>query len=250
MNGKNVKRLFDMEIDEVSIVDRPANQHASILISKADKEGSDMPDGYDDEYVDIDDLDVGDIVVDDEGNEWEVAYDDEPELVGVGKAYNEPALGEILLEELSKADSEDERSFIIAKAMNEVEIAKAEAAEAHEAMMVERELRITDEFISKAAEYNLPVEAEVLGPILKSMAETLSPGQLDVVDAIFTSVGDTLYDEVGVVGGNSNGSVLDMVNSYADELVTKADLGGAQAVSDIFEANPEAYDQYLQEGNL
>lgn len=249
MNGKNVKRLFDMEIDEVSIVDRPANQHASILISKADKEGSDMPDGYGDDYVDIDDLDVGDIVVDDEGNEWEVAYEEEPELAGVGKAH-EPALGEILLEELSKASSEDERSVIIAKAMNEVEVAKAEAKAANEAMLIERDLRITDEFISKAAEYNLPVESEVLGPILKSMAETLTPDQLDVVDAIFTSVGDTLYDEVGVVGGNSNGSVLDMVNSYADELVTKADIGGAQAVSDIFEANPEAYDQYLQEGNL
>lgn len=242
-----------MEIDEVSIVDRPANQHASILISKADEEGSAVSDEYSGEYVDIDDLDVGEIVVDDDGNEYEVVVEDdhsrEMEMVGKADAYERP-VGDVLLEALSKADSEDERQEVLAKAISEVEIAKAAAAEAQAAAEYERDLRVTDEFISKAATYNMPVDPHVFGPILKSMAETLDDEQLAVLDQVFNSVGETLYDEVGVVGDNSNSSVLDQVNAYADELVTKADIGGAQAVSDIFEANPEAYDQYLQEGRF
>lgn len=321
MNEKTVKRLFDMEFDEVSLVDRPANQFASIAFSKAQGEEPSVSEDFEVEEVDIDDLEVGDVVVDEEGNEFEVVEEDDDTEVekfspsglmgstalsrlsagfragkgaprnvqptGIdgragqtglhlgrnrkryatgaaattaagatygGKKYMDnreeasKSLGDALLEELSKASGEDQRAALIAKAMDEVEIAKAAAAEAWDMAEKERDLRLTDEFISKAAEYNVPVAPQVLGPILKSMAETLSDEQLEVLDQLFESIGDVLYEEIGFTGENDNVSVLDQVNAHAAELVGKADIGGAQAIADIFEANPEAYEAYLTEG--
>lgn len=175
--------------------------------------------------------------------------DDMDEEVGTGGGEEivEKSLGDLLMEELSKASNEDERQQVIAAAMDEVEVAKAAAAEAWEAAEREREVRYEQAFVSKAAEYNVPVDPYVLGPILKSMAETLTDEQLDVLDQLFTAIGEDLYDEYGYEGGGDNASILDEVGAHAEELVGKADVSGAEAVAAVFEANPEAYEQYLAE---
>lgn len=69
--ARTVKRLHDLEIDEVSLVDRPANQHAAVAFSKRDEEDS-MPGIYDAEGVEVfeDELAHGDVVYDDSGNEF------------------------------------------------------------------------------------------------------------------------------------------------------------------------------------
>ena len=157
------------------------------------------------------------------------------------------SLGDSVLEELSKAVTDREREQIVAKALNEVEIAKAAAAEAWEYAQAERDARLTEEFISKAADYNLPVAPEVFGPILKSLAETLDDDQLAVLDEVFTAIGDALYNEVGFVGESSNSSVLDTVNGLAAEMVGKSNLSYEQATVAMFEANPQAYDAYISE---
>lgn len=97
-----VKRLFDLEIDEISLVDRPANQHGLVAIAKRDEEA--MPDifGADGQPVDEDSLEHGDVVYDTAGNEYVFVeeeedgtsaelqsghdYQDEDQLVGVGKS--------------------------------------------------------------------------------------------------------------------------------------------------------------------
>lgn len=321
--SRPVKKLFDMEIDEISLVDRPANQHGLISFSKSagigeghDPKEDSMPDqeifdaeGY---VVDPDTLEHGDVVLDAEGNEYvfvEDENDDDVEkgagqlgarfgssaaeaagafgaagkgrmaasraadklfgnggtarkrkLIGAGAigagalgggAYAtdkmSKSLGETVLEELSKAVTDREREQIVAKALNEVEVAKAAAAEAWAYAEAERDARLTDEFISKAADYNLPVAPEVFGPILKSLAEALDDDQLAVLDEVFTAVGDALYNEVGYVGESSNSSVLDTVNGLAAEMVGKSALSIEQATVAMFEANPQAYDAYISE---
>lgn len=157
------------------------------------------------------------------------------------------SLGESVIEELSKAVTDSDRDAIIAKALDEVEIAKAEAAEAMAWAEAEHDARVTEAFISKAAEYNLPVAPAVFGPILKAMAEVLTEEQLDILDDIFTSVGDALYEEIGYVGESSNSSVLDQVNAYADQYVGKSDFSREQMTTAFLEANPAAYDAYLAE---
>lgn len=362
--SKPVKKLFDLEIDEVSVVDRAANQHSLIAFSKSaggdiPLEGS-MPDlavfEETGEEVDVDTLEHGDVVYDEDGNEYVFVEDSDDDDDGddegdeVGKAgigalldrvaprevafrgtgkmkgasfkgrrkvknpldYYAPdsgagnigfkgdgrggmkgatfrgegrtpnygriardaggaavvgggltaaevarrkhntkkSLGDTVLEQLSKAVTEADREEIIAKAMNEVEIAKAEAREALAYADAEREIRIEQEFVSKAATYNLPVSPAVLGPILKAMAEVLDEEQLDIIDDLFNSVGDALYNELGYVGESSNSSVIDAVDAYADELVGKSDLTHAQATVAMFEANPAAYDAYISEKGI
>jgi hypothetical protein len=322
--NRNIKKLFDIEIDEVSVVDRPANQHGLIAFAKNDtglNEEESMADEAVEVYdadgvaVDTDVLENGDVVFDDEGNEYVFVEDSEDDedfeddiedeeddvekmmspfarnafkakfatqnamgkvkqskagewakknpgkaLAGAGAGIgaggymagsvgkqDEMSLGDSILEELSKAVTEYDREAIIAKAMDEVEIAKAQAVEALEYAAAIEDARVTDAFISKAAEYNLPVSAEVFGPILKSIAETLTEEELDLLDELFSSIGDSLYNEIGYVGESSNNSVLDTVNGLASEFVGKSDATYEQAFTAMFEANPSAYDAYLAE---
>jgi hypothetical protein len=321
--NRNIKKLFDIEIDEVSVVDRPANQHGLIAFAKNDtgvNEEESMADEAVEVYdadgvaVDTDALENGDVVFDNEGNEYvfvedenedfennaEDAEDDDVEkamnpfarnafkakfaaqdkmgmlkqskagewakknpgkaLAGAGAGIgaggymagsvgkqDKMSLGDSILEELSKAVTEYDREAIIAKAMDEVEIAKAQAVEALEYAAAIEDARVTDAFISKAAEYNLPVSAEVFGPILKSIAEALTEEELDLLDELFSSIGDSLYNEIGYVGESSNNSVLDTVNGLASEFVGKSDATYEQAFTAMFEANPSAYDAYLAE---
>lgn len=71
---KRVRRLFDMDVDEISTVDRAANQHAAIVFSKrAEPEEADMPgELYDAEGVEVfeDELESGDTVYDENGDEF------------------------------------------------------------------------------------------------------------------------------------------------------------------------------------
>ena len=344
--SRPTRRLFDLEIDEVSAVDRPANQHGLITIAKALGDG-DPEEGAmttifteaGEEITSLDQLELGAVVRDADGNELqylpvndegqvldldgqvldvdpesvyeiETAEEDPepvselaevgkskisglragvaalggPKEVAVGQAKNaagwvgknpkkaaaatagglgvagggaylvgetKKSLGTSVLEQLSKAVTDADRDAVIAKAMDEVEIAKAEAAQATEMLEIERDIRITDAYIAKAAEYNLPVEAGVLGPILKSVATVLTDEQLDVLDELLSSVGEVLYAERGISGGATNSGVLDEVYGMSAELVGKS--AGAvsleQATTAMFETNPGAYETYLAEQN-
>lgn len=311
-----VRKLTDIEIDEVSVVDRPANQHGLIAFSKSVQgdgfeyeEGTMPPDAdviYDVEGDEVDPglLEHGDVVYDATGNEYVFVEEEDDEEVGkampswagvkeaVSGGWRSPALaagstdrltrgaahvsrnrkkygygaggvgaaglagggyamsksaGDTVLEALSKAVTDEDRDAIIAKAMDDVEVYKAMAQENAEALAYEQDIRLTEAYISKASEYNLPVSPQVFGPILKSIAESLSDEQLDVLDAIFEAIGDALYEEVGYVGDTDNGSVVDMVDAYADELVGKSDMSHAEAAVAMYSAHPEAYEAYLAE---
>lgn len=381
MTGR-VRKLRDMEIDEISLVDRAANQLASILFSKSQEDA--MP-GYEEgvELFDsngdpagFEDFEVGDIAYDADGNEYVMVEDDgdeaeeffdeyDEELVGkaanpigayrLGRAVRSgrvPAgaldaledpvmgrgrkinsrvarraarsrrarrgdtarqleygpntnpqgvnvdrrsmgsvatragmqyryapttaalgvgaagggaagaggmyaydrkvrksLGDVLVEELSKSDR-DERTLQMAATMgDEIEKAQAQAAEAIAYAEQMHEERALEAFISKAAEYNLPVDPYVLGSILKSAAQVLDRDELDVLDELFTAMGDEIYDEIGALGDTDNSDVLMQVDAYADELVGKSQgsVSHAEASTMLFEANPEAYELYLRE---
>lgn len=269
MSGVAKNKLFAMEIDEISLVDRPANQHATVLISKADAPEEDAM-GYvdaDGTPVDENALEHGDVVYNDagepfvwveEGRENEIEFDIEgdydsdlePELVG-------KSFGAEVLEAISKAVSDDEQKAAIAKAFavqqEQLEVYKRQAEEAQAWAAREHDERVTEAFIAKAAEFNLPVAPEVLGPILKKMATVLDDAELDIVEKVFTDVGDALYDEVGYVGTGSNGSsVFDELDAIAKAAVSKAATGGQEisqedALIAALELNPEAYAAYNAE---
>ena len=357
------RRLYDMEIDEISLVDRGANQHAAIVISKAQHPEEDdvsitYPDEielYDEDGDPVEALEDGDVVYDGEGNafvysedaESDAYYEDDDydDYDDVGKAlslgavgryargwrtgrqarsanasikdisaaagskagtkgndhgytgilqgaknfYTKPganfgefgswpngvrwgrvagtaggvgavgggvelgrrklqkSLGDIVMEELSKADSDDERNYVISKAVEEAEIAKAAAAEAWERVSEQEDANIESAFISKAAEYNLPVDPEDLGLILKAASTVLTGEQLDLLDQLFSGIGEVLYEEIGYEGDADNNSVMDVVDGYVGEYIGKADATAEMISTAIFDVNPEAYDAYLAE---
>lgn len=305
MAARPMRKLRDMEIDEISLVDRAANQHASILFSKSLTQEDDMPDteelylfDEDGQPVDADDLEFGDVVYSEDGEELVIVPDDageledeyyeEPELVGkaspaqaarlrgysagvsarqhigrhrgkyglaagaaggVAAGRLSKSLGEVLVEELSKSDR-DERELQLAGALgDEIEKAQAAADEAYAYAEQLEDERATEAFISKAAEYNLPVDPVDLGLILKAAATVLDDDQLDLLDQLFEAIGDDIYDEIGVVGDTDNSDVLSQVDLFAEELVGKSDggLSMAEASTLLFEQNPEAYEMYLRE---
>lgn len=358
--SKPVSKLIDLEIDEVSVVDRGANQHSLIAFSKSLAEADVQEDAMSDvalfneagEQIDLDTLEHGQQVFsadgeefvfiedgredeilaadpddsdDDEDDEVDPAAESDDDFgkafaVGAGGAaekvgsslatlagpakrygakeqfkwgyktkfkgdpsknslaYNagshlgrnkkkyaigatvaggaaaaggaysmSKSLSEEILAEFSKAVTDRDREQVVAKMASQVEEAQEIAKSALEWAEAEHDARMTEAFISKAAEYNLPVSPEVFGPILKSIAEALDEEQLEVLDEIFNAVGDALYDEIGYVGESSNSSVIDQVDALANEYIGKSDASHAQVITAMFEANPAAYDAYISE---
>src|SRR5215470_3977413 len=120
--------LTDMEIDEISTVDKTANQFSRFVIAKRAPEEEDMPQLYNQEGTPLDekDLEFGDIVYDDDGQAYEYVEvgdeetedEPEPELVETGKSAffqqkkkvaKSGSFSEQVMEELSKAFSDDDR---------------------------------------------------------------------------------------------------------------------------------------------
>jgi hypothetical protein len=258
-----------MTIDEVSAVDADANGHARMLITKRDPEGPMPPE--DEQTFSADDL-----VYDEEGNAFlpvdlesdEYEYDDEYDgeegdgddeyEYDDGEEYDEAEGDEVsenVLASLSKALGDSDRDQAVAGAYGEIAKLHRRAERAEQVAKAERDLRLTREYVAKAAEYRLPVPAEVLGPVLKRCAESLSKQDCQVLAQCLEAAEGMEFDpyqEIGKAGGGDNADVLTQVNSAAEELFIKGVDAGTgytreQAVAKVFEMNPQAYDEYLRD---
>lgn len=262
------RNLTDMEIDEISTVDKAANQYSRFVIAKRAPEEEEMPKLYNQEGqpLDEDQLEFGDIVYDDEGQAYEFVEDDGedaaedkeedqpvPELARVGKsaffekqAPRTTSFSSQVMEELSKAYSDKDRDQVIAKALGRVEeLEKAQHA-AEEIAKSERDLRLTREYIAKSAEYNLPVDPEVLGPVLYRMAETMSFDDCSVIAKCLETAGNILFEETGYQGGGDNADIYSQVEQHAYDTFGKSEnFDAVSAVNTVFDQNPDAYDEYL-----
>lgn len=320
---KPVSKLMDLDIDEVSLVDRGANQHSLVAFSKSLSEASTLEDSmsvdvavYSEtgEEVDVDTLEHGDTVFDAEGNTYVVVDDpedveDDGDEVGKNLAANpmgvkalraaakgkkagrnamqagrsamqsgknyinnlspaakygaaagaglaagvagtaalKKSFQDEILEDFSKAITDRDREQIVIKMADEVAKAHQVAEEALAWAEAEHEARLEEAYISKAAEYNLPISPAVLGPILKAASAVWTEEQIEEVDRLLTAVGDSLYNEIGFVGGGSNSSVIDQVNALAGDMVTKSGGSREQLFTELLASDPSLYDAYISE---
>lgn len=271
---RRVRELSDIEIDEISLVDRPANPHATVTIAKRATEEEIVPDieifSEDGQRLDENELKHGDVVFDAEKNPYMYVEDEEAEETApesqaktkepVGAGISKSAdpfgktegksLGERVREDLSKAMTEMDRDEVISKALDEISKADERARAAEEIAKSERTLRLEKEYIAKAATYQLPLEAEDLGPVLMRMAETMSYEDCSVVAKALDAASEAfeyLQGEIGFDGGGSNNEVLGRVDAYLDEQVSKASepVNKAAAMESFFDTNPDAYDEYV-----
>lgn len=245
-----VKELTDMEIDEISLVDRPANAHAKVVIAKRATEEDNVPEGIfneDGQELDPYSVDAGDVVFDGEGEAFVVVEEDQ-ELESVGKSYDYPetSFADELREELSKSLTGIERDEVIAKAMGQVDEMRQAMEEAEIIAKSERDLRLTREYEEVAKSYNLPVDSEDLAPVLLAIAEELPYEYGATIHKALSAAGEILFDELGSQGYSTNNDVLDSVDRYIEESIEKSEgISKSEAVSAVFDANPDAYDEYM-----
>lgn len=217
------------------------------------------------ELLDQESLESGSVVYDEQGNAYEftledLAEDTEKELETVGKSDENPFLKKNeakrdttyaaqVLEELSKAYTDEARDEVLSKAFGKVEeLQKALEANA-ELAKSERDLRLTREYISKADEYNVPVDAKELGPVLYRMAEQMSFEDCSVIAKCLEASSDLIFTEIGNIGGGDNDDIMSRVDALVDGAVSKAEAGVSKAdtVQALFDEAPEAYEQYRAE---
>lgn len=274
---RKVREIQDLVIDEISLVDKGANQHATVTIAKsADGEKENYMDVYDEQGnpLDPDALEIGDVVYDAAGDAYEIQANDENEdqeyeveeerELAVAKSFTTPftkrdaarssvskGYSQSLREELSKALTDRDRDEVISKAFSQIE-ALTEATEiAKRAAEQERDIRLTQEYYEIAKSYELPnVHAEELAHALKNMAEKLDYEDCEVIGKALqfaAEAQDALFSEVGSIGGGDNSDVLDMVNAHVDGVVSKSGVSREELFTEVLAQNPDAYDQYLAE---
>lgn len=263
-----VKQVFDMELDEVSTVDIPANQHGRIVIAKRAPEEDTVPEIFDDEgnALTEDALSHGQVVYTADGDplvflvegeelpdglelddsEYQQADEEEQEYAGVAKRGR--SFADEVRETLSKALTDVERDDVISKAAVQISKAEQRAAQAEAIARSERDLRLTREYVAKAATYNLPIEPTELGPVLMRMVDTMSEKDCAVIAKALDAASALVGQEIGYQGAADNNDVLTQVDMAAEELVSKSatdPVSKAAAVTRLFETNPRAYDEYL-----
>jgi len=268
-------RLSDMEFDEVSLVNRPANQLSKVVLFKsADSEERAVP-GHKDKKMDEDEEEISkpghyekmeDHDDEDEEEDSKSGHKmkkDDGEAIDLpSEVYEyidalESANAE-MVDELSKmAEYIEEETDILKSADPQiVEIVKAaeERAEAAEKIAkAERDYRIEQEFIAKAAEFNaLSVDASSLGPVLKAAAEVMDEEAFGVIIDALSAANETvsesgLFSEVGKSTSFESGSSTDSIEKAAARLREEdTSLTHAQAISKAVELDPSLYTEYLR----
>ena len=259
-----ISKLEGMKIDEVSLVRRPANQHAAIVFSKAD-EGDDMPGMiYTEagEEVAIDDLEVGTLVEGEDGEIYEVVEDIASEVSeqeqaleeseGMGKSDD---YAELIAKAYSDAVSDEDRAKLIAGVAREAQIAKAASAKTDATIAKMQADAYVDECISKAEEYGIAgPRTEEFGVAISKMLTVLSDSEAQLMDDIFKSFSELAVEVAKGSEAFGSSDIMDQVNAHADEIVKSAggEISKEQAMAAAFEANPELYALYLEEqkGNI
>lgn len=257
-------KLTNMVFDEVSIVRRPANQHAAIVFSKsAPDEGDEMPDvlyAEDGTEVNIDDLPIGTEIEMDDGSVWEVVPEDaddadddpgEPDA-GLGKSADDPDTDYVAMIAKAYSDAVDDegRRDVIAK------MARATAAAQRRADLAMTQIEkaqadaYLDSCIAKAQDYGFAGDrTEAFGVVLAKAMTVLEPDEIELLDDIFKSFAELIDTTmIGSEGGRPS-EVLDLVDQFASGIVEKADgdVSKEAAFLAAFEERPELYQQYLDE---
>lgn len=316
--GRNVKRLTDLEIDEISLVTRPANQHGLVAIAKSQLEDSmSVYDANGDEVFE-EELELGDVVYADDGTELIFVEDDgdenaeveERELemskglfplsgakvkaagrmgrmsareatenaknsgaaqhvarnkrkyelggaaaagagVGFGAGQVGKSLGTQVLEELSKALTDQDRDQVFAKAADKFDEISKRNEQLEELVLGLYDDRDALGYAELAKGYELPVDPEDIGAIMFRASQVLPQEDLEVLDRVFSSVGQiskAAMTEIGY-GGVTESDVLAQIFAIAGEAVSKSDsnMTQEQAVTALFSANTDAYDEYESE---
>jgi hypothetical protein len=276
-------RLSDMEFDEVSLVNRPANQLSKVVLFKSDgpnplEEVEKMPghDGKKKKYDEEEEMTSKDMHGDEKDDEEEddesmkdrmarlrnmQKSDEAVDLPGEVYEYIESleAANAEMMDELTKmaefvADEETELLKSADPAIIEiVKAAEERAAAAEQIAKAERDFRLEREFVAKAAEFeHLSFDAEEFGPVLKAAAEVLEDNAWDALLGVLSAANEalgesSLFNEIGKASSFDNDTSLGSIEKAAARLrEADSSLSHAQAVAKAVELEPSLYTDHLR----
>jgi hypothetical protein len=270
-----VNSVHDMEIDEVSLVDIPANPHSLVMIQKNfqevgmadnatddrlfDQEGNELDDEYE--------LTPGEVIFNADGE----AFQFDPEAVEEGAQEEEYAevgksvffqgqsaqpsefsksLAAELRETLSKSATDASTRAVLSKALEAVQASDERALEAVAIAKSERAIRLTGQFVEVAKGYNVPADPNELGAVLMRMNDSMSQDDCSVIHKALSAAGDIIFEEIGITGNaTADGSdPMEQAEQYAASQVSKSGsevISKAKAVEEFYMTNPDAYEDYL-----
>jgi hypothetical protein len=259
-----------MVIDEVSLVDIPANQHSSVEIAKRAPEEAGMPeDLYDDGTVDVEEIGLdeaqpGDLIELEDGSVRELTAEDIEDLYAqveeyaqsepaeVGKAYGFGSIADEVRADIAKAFEYGDQDVAISKMADELIIARTQAQEATNIAKAMADRELEGKYVDVAKSWGIPgVDPAELGPVIKRVADFLHEDDQAVLAKALRSAGNT-FRELGASGMSDMADPMAVVDSfvgggYADFGKSLEGLSREQQVSKAFEMTPGAYDAYLAE---
>lgn len=173
------------------------------------------------------------------------------EIAGRRRGNTSKSLSDMVLQDLSKAFSEDDRDQVIAKAMAAVDDIADRNASLEDLVVEMYQNQQEGQFSSLAKGYGLPVDDEELGGLLYRASQSLDPHDLSRLDQLLSASGEIAksYGEQIGYDGYGEDSVMGQVYAVAGDAVAKSDMGLSpeQAVTALFATNPAAYDEYEAE---
>lgn len=265
--SKPISKLVDVQLTEISLVDRPANQGSAVVLFKRDSEDDDMPTPQELEALQVAvtkaEEALGELT---QANEDLVAKN--AELTGQVETLKAEVLAkDDVIAKAATAKTEGEQDDItkamadapepIAKAMQAL-IGRLEIAESVIAKQAsERDER---EFVTKAKAFDkLPTSAEKLGPLMMRVTKGMTTAEdaaelerlLKAANEGMGKPGDPAADpttEIGKSGGDKGSTAEQRIDAKAAEL-RKADskLTEAEAITKALEEDPALYEEYVQE---
>jgi len=254
------KVLRNLILDEISLVDVPANPGAQVLLFKRDtSKEQDMPDDA------IKGLTPEQLETVDKAEKLLKAHDDlstKFEKLEEEREFLKTELQKASdrLKELEKAAAENDDDDEVVKVelpeavRKQIEATEQESSELKKRIEKMEEEKRTSEYIAKAEILkNLPLVAKEFGPVLMRVALNKSTDEdIEALEKVLTAANERADELLKVAGSDTpeanEGSALVKLEKAAAALIDKdPELSEATAFAKATERNPALYTQYLAE---
>lgn len=250
-------RLTKLRVNEVSVVDTPANKQAEILIAKRHDGAADHPTNSNMEDADMTleelskKLEEAEAAVAALTKRAEAAEANATALTK--RAEDAEAAVKKAAEDAAAGDQGDDAILksLDPKVRDYVESVKKQADAANAAIAKAADERLTAEYIAKAAKFDgLPgVTPDAFGPVLKRVLGSADEGDRDAVLSALAKASDaakkSLTTALGESGRFEKSDAEAELEAKAHEVAKRDGVPFAKAYAKAMHENPELYTRFL-----
>jgi predicted nuclease with TOPRIM domain len=246
------KKVTDINLSEISLVDKGANPDAFIMLMKRKTGGQNMEKLQKKYDALVTEKEALQKKYDDLVTEVEALKKNGEKLEADGKALQKQH-DDLIAKHAKEPDPKDEMSEDVKKRFEDLEKKDKASSDLIAKLLDEKAEAI---YLEKAKGYkNLPIKPEEFGPILKRVAGGAATEEdMKKMEEVLKAADEAieqgrLFKEQGSDGpGLSGGDALKKVEAKAGELMkSDTSLSKAQAFTKVLEEDATLYDEYLSE---